>query len=155
MYLIAPTSASLNVDVLRYLIGYCQWHHLHVVKMLSQTTEYIYDWIWSSLYVQISQLLTCWAVSKQRVIYKLGIFATSHYCDVTMGAMASQTTSLAIVYLTVYSDAEQRTHQSSASLAFVRGIHRGPVNSPHKWPVTRKMFAFDDVIMGTVCNGDY
>ena len=30
---------------------------------------------------------------------------------------------------------------------FVRGIHRGPVNSPHKWPVTRKMFPFDDVIM--------
>ena len=37
--------------------------------------------------------------------------------------------------------------QSSASLAFVRGIHRGPVNSPHKWPVTRKMFPFDDVTM--------
>ena len=40
-----------------------------------------------------------------------------------------------------------RKHQSSASLAFVRGIHRGPVNSPHKWPVTRKMFPLDDVIM--------
>ena len=38
-------------------------------------------------------------------------------------------------------------HQSSASLAFVRGIHRGPVNSPHKWPVMRKLFPFDDVIM--------
>ena len=33
------------------------------------------------------------------------------------------------------------------SLALVRGIHRGPVNSPHKWPVTRKMFPFDDVFM--------
>ena len=43
--------------------------------------------------------------------------------------------------------AHQRKHQSSASLAFVRGIHRRPVNSPHKWPVTRKMFPFDDVIM--------
>ena len=41
----------------------------------------------------------------------------------------------------------QRKHQSSASLAFVRGIHWGPVNFPHKWPVTRKMFPFDDVIM--------
>ena len=40
-----------------------------------------------------------------------------------------------------------RKHQSSASLAFVWEIHRGPVNSPHKWPVTRKMFRFDDVIM--------
>ena len=57
--------------------------------------------------------------------------------------MASQITSLTIVY----SDADQRKHQSSASLAFVRGIHRGPVNSPHKWPVTRKMFPFNDVII--------
>ena len=45
------------------------------------------------------------------------------------------------------SDADQRNHESLASLAFVRVIHRGPVNSPHKWPVTRKMFPFDDVIM--------
>ena len=41
---------------------------------------------------------------------------------------------------TVYSDADQRKHQSSASLAFVRGSHRWPVNSPHKWPVTQKCF---------------
>ena len=68
-----------------------------------------------------------------------------------MGSMASQITSLAIVYSTVYSDADQRKHQSSASLAFVWGSHRGPVNSWHKWPVTRKMFPFDDVIMKTPC----
>ena len=55
-----------------------------------------------------------------------------------MGTIASQITSLTIVYSIVYSDADQRKHQSSASLAFVRWIHRGPVNSPHKWPVTRK-----------------
>ena len=64
-----------------------------------------------------------------------------------MGAIASQITSLTIVYSTVYSDADQRKHQSSALLAFVRGIHRAPVNFPHKWPVARKMFPFDDVIM--------
>ena len=34
-----------------------------------------------------------------------------------------------------------------ASLAFVRGIHRPPVNFPHKAPVTRKIFPFGDVIM--------
>ena len=51
---------------------------------------------------------------------------------VIMGAMASQTTSLTIVYSTVYSGADHRKYQSSASLAFVRGIHRWPVNSPHK-----------------------
>ena len=64
-----------------------------------------------------------------------------------MDAIASQITSLTIVYSTVYSDADQSKHQSPASLAFVRGIHRWPVNSPHKGPVTRKMFPFDDVIM--------
>ena len=59
----------------------------------------------------------------------------------------SQITSLTIVYSTVCSGAEQSKHQSSASMAFVWGIHRWPVNSPHKWPVTRKMYPFDDVIM--------
>ena len=61
-----------------------------------------------------------------------------HYSGVIMGAIASQITSLTIVYSTVCSDADQWKHQSSASLAFVWGIHRGPVNSPHKWQVTGK-----------------
>ena len=62
-----------------------------------------------------------------------------------MGAIACQITSLTIVCSIFYSDADQRKHQSSASLAFVRGIHRG-----HKWPVPRKTFPFDDVIMKVV-----
>ena len=62
-----------------------------------------------------------------------------------MSAMASQITGVAIVCSTVCSS--QRKHQSSASLAFVRGIHRWPVASSHKGPVTRKMFPFDDVIV--------
>ena len=62
-----------------------------------------------------------------------------HHGDVIMGTIASQI-SLTIVYSNICLDADQRKHQSSASLAFVRGIHRGPVNSPHKWPVTRKCF---------------
>ena len=64
-----------------------------------------------------------------------------------MGAMVSQITSITIVYSTVYSGANQRKHQSSASLAFARGIHRWPVDSPHKGPATRKNLPFDDVIM--------
>ena len=64
-----------------------------------------------------------------------------------MGVMASQITSLMIVYSTVYSGADQRKHQSSASLAFVRVIHWWLVNSPHKGPETRKMNPFDDVNM--------
>ena len=69
-----------------------------------------------------------------------------HYSDVVMSAMASQITSVSIVCSTVCSDANQRKHQSSASLAFVREIHRA-MDSHHKEPVTLKMFQFDDVIM--------
>ena len=69
------------------------------------------------------------------------------YNDVVNSAIASQITSLTIVYSSIYSDTDQSKHQSSVSLAFVRGIHRGPVDSPRKGPVTRKMFPFDDVIM--------
>ena len=106
----------------------------------------------------ISQLIFL-STSKIRKIYRLVTYPNSnnkpvkitylinHYNDVIMGAIASQITSLTIVFSTVYLDTDQRKHQSSASLAFVRGIHRRPVNSPHKWPVTRKMFPFDDVIM--------
>ena len=65
-----------------------------------------------------------------------------HFIDVMMRAMASQITSLTIVYSTVYSRHSQTKHQSSVSLAFVRGIHRRPVNSPHKWSVMRKYFHF-------------
>ena len=64
-----------------------------------------------------------------------------------MRAMASQITSLTIIYSSVYSGADERKHESSASLAFVRGIHRWPANSSHKVPVTRKMFPFDEVII--------
>ena len=70
-----------------------------------------------------------------------------HYNDVIMGAVASQVTSVSIVCSAVVSGADQRKHQSSASLTFVKGIHRSPVNSPHTGPVTRKMFPLHDVIM--------
>ena len=70
-----------------------------------------------------------------------------HYNDVIMNAMVSQITGISIVYSTVCSGADQRKHQCSASLAFVRWIHRWPVDSPHKGPVTWEIFPFDDVIM--------
>ena len=76
----------------------------------------------------------------------LGSSLMQHNSDVIMSRMASQITSLTIVYSTIYSGADQRKHQSSASPAFVRGVHRWLVNSPHKWPVTQYMFPFDDVI---------
>ena len=71
----------------------------------------------------------------------------THYTDVIMSAMVSQNTSIAIVYSTVYSGADQRKHQSSESLTFVQGFHRWLVNSLHKWPVMWKMFTFEDIIM--------
>ena len=71
----------------------------------------------------------------------------AHYSDAIMSAMASQITGVTIVYPTVCSGTDQRKHESSASLAFVGGIHRWPVNFLHKGPVTRKMFPFDDDTM--------
>ena len=64
-----------------------------------------------------------------------------------MSAVASQITSVSIVHSTVCSGEDQRKQQSSTSLAFVKGIHRWPVNSSHKGPATQIMFPFDDVIM--------
>ena len=75
-----------------------------------------------------------------------------HYNDVIMSTMASQITDFSIVYLTACSCPDQWKYQSSASLAFVRGIRRWPGNFPHKGPVTRKIFPFDDVIM---CERDW
>ena len=72
-----------------------------------------------------------------------------NYSNDIMGAMASQTISLATVYSTVNSGEDQRNQQRPTSVAFVRGIHLWPVNSPQKWPVTQEMFPFDDFIM---CN---
>ena len=83
----------------------------------------------------------------KRSLFHIFILTFGNFINVIMTTMASQITSHTIVYSIVYSDVDQRKHQSSASHAFVWGIHRGPVNSPHKWPVTRKMFPFDDVIM--------
>ena len=76
-----------------------------------------------------------------------------HYSDVIMSAMASQITGVSIVCSSVGWGADQREHQSSASLTFVWGIVRWLVNFPHKGPVTRKMFPFDAVIMKQTNNG--
>ena len=110
-------------------------HTVHLMKcacrlLMFSCSGYIY------IYIYISSVLG-----------KPTWFILPHYDDVIMGTIASQITSLTSVYSNVYSGADQSKHQSSASLAFVWGIHRGPVNSLHKWPVTRKMFPFDDVIM--------
>ena len=70
-----------------------------------------------------------------------------YYMDVIMSAMASQITSVSIfsqlfVYVQIKENIKARRHWP-----LCEGIHRWPVDSPHKGPVTRKMFPFDDVIM--------
>ena len=104
-----------------------------------------YDICWKAYFMHF----TCNSISRIFRWTPLRFYwiVSYHYNDVIMGAIASQITSLTIVYSTVYSGVDQRKHQSSASLALLGEIHRGPVNSPHKWPVTWKMFPLDDVIM--------
>ena len=69
------------------------------------------------------------------------------YSHVIISTVGFQITGVSIVCPIFCWDADQRKHQSSASPDFVRGIHRWPVDSPHKEPVTRKMLPFDDVIL--------
>ena len=102
---------------------------------------------WSSAHRRCSNYI--WVIN-DLIAYKGASYIrdlTVHYSGIIMGVMASQITSLTIVYSTIYSGADQRKHQSSASMVFVWGIHWWPVNFPHKWPVTWKMFPSDDIIM--------
>ena len=135
---------------------------------MSKTSSQMWDTLWAEYTQQafihtssFTQYVKClgrilhydgnskWQKTILRPKFVLPTALLKHYSDVLMGAMASlsQITSLTIVYSNVYSGADQRNHQSSASLTSVRETHRSPVISPHKWPVTRKMFPFDDVIM--------
>ena len=131
------------------------------IKSLKQKCLWFY--IWNTIGNNAFKMAAnCWSSVWDNVVgYKSSIWYCDkhreylHYSDVIMGVIASQITSLTIVCSTVYSDADQRKHQSSASLAFVQGIHRGPVNSPHKWPVMQKMFPFDDVIMSLGSNYEH
>ena len=125
---------------------YIDWSSLMSHFWLSDEQRYI----WWNIYLIWSThglIVFCLATVIALVYTHIYICLRFHYNDVIKGAMASQITSLTIVCSNVCSGADQRKYQSSASLAFVWGIHQWPVNFPNKWPVTRKMFPFDDVIM--------
>ena len=96
---------------------------------------------------------TC-KLSENAGIINVGLWmecsSLTHYSNVIMSMIASQIISILIIFSTICSGADQRKHQSSVSLAFVRGIQWSPVDSPHKGPVTRKVFPFDHVIMKSV-----
>ena len=84
---------------------------------------------WGNLSWILQQLMTLWKQNKTGSTFiectVIGVRQSPrHYNDVIMTTIAYQITSLTVVYSTVYSDANQRKHQSSTSLAFVWGIHR-------------------------------
>ena len=148
----SPDLRNLNevLDVIFKQIGVIGcWGILCEIELIRMSLDFIED---QSTLVQVMAwcrqapshcLSQCWP----RSLSLYSVTRPQHYNNVIMGEMASQITSLTIVYSNVYSGGDQSKHQSTASLAFVLGIHRGPVNSPHKWIVTRKLFPFDDVIM--------
>ena len=84
-----------------------------------------------------------WRHSNEKIAFR--IFAT------TLQWRQNERDCVSIAYSIVCSGTDQRKHQSSASLAFVRGIHHWTVNSPHKGPLTREMVPFHDVIMQVHC----
>ena len=89
-------------------------------------------------YTTILLLWWRWMASHRGNDLITGIFCNHHYNDVIMGAMASQITSLTQI---------KENIKAPSHWPLCLGIHRGPVNSPHKWPVMLKMFPFGDVIM--------
>ena len=115
--------------------------------------SYSNDCFWDISFLETT-LLTRWhslwnqmTAPHQLIHYQDTPFQKLHYNDVKMGAVASQVTSLTAVHWTVYSDADQRKHQSSMSLAFVLGIYRDWWISRTKGQLREKMSPFDDVIM--------
>ena len=141
-----------SILAIAFKVSYCYYHTFNKKRLgKNEVNRRGTQGLW---YIVMKYSVTCAAVLTNKIeaawnaiyIY-IYIYKVPHHNDVIMGAMSSQITSLTIVYSTVYSDADQRRHQSSAPLAFARGIHRWPVNSRHKGPVTRKKFPFDDVIM--------
>ena len=139
------------------VMGIFSWFHKHFkyqsfdIKTTSKPSSYLAWLLIAPIRLQL-MVIECHGRKKGIQTKKLNghkyHLQWEHYNDVIMSTMASPITSLVIVYPTVYSGTDQRKHQSPASLAFVRRIHQWPVNSPHKGPVTWKMFSFHDVIMG-------
>ena len=149
------TCISTCIWICHALIGSLMYWHIETQKekmnAILHTACFLMEKSLSLFQLTICQHWLTWSIGAEKnnclKPWYHSLLIHIHYSDVIMGVIASQITSLTIVYSTVYSDADQRKHQSSASLTFVWGIHRGPVNSLHKWPAMRKMFPFDDVIM--------
>ena len=149
-YAYVPLNANwiVYVHIYSVFVSWNEWGNLYSQIILPFICCYMYHYCImgikklithhsASIIFQLRSALCLETI--KRIFYQL-IVSPTNFCDVIMDTTASQITSLTIVYLTVYSVADQRKHQSSASLAFVRG-------TPHKGPVTWKMFPFYDVIV--------
>ena len=121
--------------------GLSQWQTTLQCNVVSHCLIPYLEW---SLNFNLHALSPCYIVPRFPVKISRNVSWISLQWRI-ISTMMSQITSVSIVYLIFCSGADQRKYQSPASLAFVSGIHRWPVNSPHKGPVTRKMFSFDDV----------
>ena len=127
----------------------CHHAHYDIIVICRMEIHWQVHWKYNYICVCVHVSLACVHIQSGTVITWS---SRAQCCTQSLlwhhnGAMASQITSLTTVYSTVHSGTDQRKHQSWASLAFMWGIHRSPVNSPHKWPATWKMFPFDDSIM--------
>ena len=143
-----------DIDCIKLILWNWNTYILH-------THTYIYIYIYIYVYRNYSVKRSCLVcdhyvgLMNTNMHSRANIVRDKMVITVIMSKMASQITSVSIGFSTVCSGADQSKHQSSVSLAFVRGIHRWPVNHRHKGPVTRKMFPFDDVLMWFSCMGVY
>ena len=125
------------------------WHLISTGTPVSVT--HTVQGIWRTFLRRLIMSMVWTSTGTPRVLMALGplrLDVSTHHSDVIMNSMASHITGVSIICSTVCS-AAQRIHRSIGSLAFVRGIHRWPVDSSRKGPVTQKIFPIDDVTMNT------
>ena len=160
--LISPNSQQLLYFFWQYSVGFTyQWTPLCITKK----RWIFYNFRFILYIIQFAKIFTklycrCSLYWRNRLDHSTAIYykirsshnrhhliLSIHFTDVIMNGKASQITSLTIVYATVYSRRRSKKTPMLRITGLCEGIHRWPVNSPHKWPVTRKMFSFDDVIL--------
>ena len=137
--LIGTPRSSLHGSIMKGMLKHSGWSQF--CRRIDYKSSLVQVWL-SALQATSHYLKQCFQDVWRRLTSQ-----DHHYRGVIMNIMASQIIGVSIVYSTVCSGADQRKDQSYASLAFVRGIHLSPLNSPNKGPVTRKMFPLDDVTM--------
>ena len=138
--------------ILVMVVRYSWYPHnvFHLFAMICSATTEMSPWFSSAPDIMSSPmpiviiLSQRWCLSITTLAFALTVLV--HYSDFIMRAMDSQISSQTIVYSTVYSGTDQWKCQRSASPAFV-GEFTGDRWIPRTWPVTRKMFLSDDVIM--------